>query len=83
MISILCVCHLERQRFARLTREESSLEDTQDKTKREKRVPLLDETKGNHDHTPDDDDGREKDTGAKLSEYDSGWWLKCNVCNEE
>jgi hypothetical protein len=66
-----------------LTREETSLEDTENETERKQSMPLLDEPKADHDRPPDDDDGRQEDTGANLSQNNGGRRLKRDVCDEE
>jgi hypothetical protein len=48
ILRTVSVAYIDRMECVELTWKETSLEDTQDKAKREQCVPLLDEAKANH-----------------------------------
>jgi len=75
--------YTDRMEYVELTGKETSLEDTQDKTKRKQCVPLLHKSEANHDRSPDNNNGRQENAGTKLAEDNGGRRLQSNVCNEE
>lgn len=53
ILRTVSIVYAARMQYVELTWKETSLEDTQDKTKRKQCVPLLDETEADHDRSPD------------------------------
>lgn len=63
--------------------EETSLEETKNRTESCKLRELLDETHTNHDSTPHHSDESQMNTGTDFADEDSRGWLEDDVGNEE
>lgn len=63
--------------------EETSLEETKNRSKSCKLRELLDETHTNHDSTPHHSDESKMNTGTDFANEDSRGWLEDDVGNEE
>ena len=79
------VIHCQHKRYTRAGlpertyREETSLKNSENDTKRDQLVPLLDKAEADHCDAPQYRDRWEKCARSQLSQHDGGWRLEKHV----